>query len=255
VAIKLADPHGHAVRWSEGTFQPESELLKRLRGTPAIGSYGVGYLEEEPERLAHVMELARGVELNRLGRDQKPRRRGQVAAILIQVLIALDAAHAIGVRHNDIKPAHVNIVDDDPSSVKLLDWGAASPLNSESRVGWAHFNAPEQWLAHPWNDQLRLLLPEPYRSTQLSTVDDRSGDLYSTGAVGIWMVTCGQTLAERTASRTVLSKLLAVDDRGRKLLGILERAIEHDPSKRSRRATDFIAALRPLAAAAPPSAQ
>jgi serine/threonine protein kinase len=169
-----------------------------------------------------------------------------VAATLMRVLLALERAHAVGVRHNDVKPGNINIVGDDLSTLKVLDWGAASALSADSKVGWAHFHAPEQWMSNDWNNPIRKALPEPYRSRQLSTANDASGDLYSVGALGIWMVAGGKTLATRDETLGALRAILGVDARGRRLLSLLERSVDLNPEKRFRSAEEFMDALRPL---------
>ena len=60
-----------------------------------------------------------------------PRRRGAVVKeVARQLLLALDALHAVGIVHRDVKPQNV-IVSQRARRVKLIDLGAAADL----RVG------------------------------------------------------------------------------------------------------------------------
>ena len=73
---------------------------------------------------------------------------GQVFDWLEQAASALDAAHAAGVVHRDVKPA--NLLLDDRSNVKVADFGIASATGMESFtqagtiLGTAGYLSPEQ---------------------------------------------------------------------------------------------------------------
>lgn len=69
-----------------------------------------------------VMELVRGVPLDRYVRDAKAGRAARVA-LLRQVCAAVAHAHSLGVLHNDLKPANVLVPAD--GQPKLIDFGVA----------------------------------------------------------------------------------------------------------------------------------
>jgi serine/threonine-protein kinase len=78
----------------------------------------------------------------------------QVGEIMVQILLALDHAHAKGVIHRDIKPA--NILCPSAASIKVADFGVArldslnlTNPNSLLAVGTPNYMAPERFLRRP----------------------------------------------------------------------------------------------------------
>ncbi|MFD8306783.1 caspase family protein [Streptomyces sp. NPDC059690] len=74
-----------------------------------------------------VMEYVRGLSLRELGQAARQLRSAESAAVVLDVLDALDFAHKRGVIHCDIKPANVMITTD--GNVKVLDFGIAAPYS------------------------------------------------------------------------------------------------------------------------------
>jgi serine/threonine protein kinase len=92
-----------------------------------------------------VMELVPGKTLRDLIADRGPLPPHEVARLVTQVAAALDAAHAAGVIHCDLKPANVIV---DPSGIaKLTDFGiarAARDSGEQELLGTARYVAPER---------------------------------------------------------------------------------------------------------------
>ena len=92
-----------------------------------------------------VMELVDGKTLRDIVAERGPLPAHEVARLVRQVAAALDAAHAAGVVHCDVKPANV-IVDRD-GVAKLTDFGiarAARDRDEQELLGTARYIAPER---------------------------------------------------------------------------------------------------------------
>ena len=146
VAIKvLADRYANdeAIR---ARFTREALAAARLSNAPStVTIFDVGEHEDHPYI---VMEyLAGGSLADRLVREGA-QPIGRSLEWLGQAAAALDAAHASGVVHRDVKPANLLLDNDD--RVKVADFGVASAVGLGSLtevgtvVGTAGYLAPEQ---------------------------------------------------------------------------------------------------------------
>jgi eukaryotic-like serine/threonine-protein kinase len=146
VAIKvLADRYANdeAIR---ARFTREALAAARLSNAPStVTIFDVGEHDDHPYI---VMEyLAGGSLADRLASDGA-QPIGRSLDWLAQAAAALDAAHASGVVHRDVKPA--NLLLDDDNRVKVADFGVASAVGLRSLtevgtvVGTAGYLAPEQ---------------------------------------------------------------------------------------------------------------
>ncbi|MFO7398576.1 MAG: protein kinase [Actinomycetales bacterium] len=93
---------------------------------------------------AIVMELVNGVSLRAMLRSHGPIGPEAALTVLKASLLALAAAHEIGVLHRDYKPENVLIEGD--GTVKLVDFGAAPPSEPADPADAPPYRAPEQWL-------------------------------------------------------------------------------------------------------------
>jgi serine/threonine protein kinase len=77
-----------------------------------------------------VMERLIGETLRKRLRRDGPLPVADAIAIMLQILDALGAAHAMGVLHRDVKPSNVLITTPPghPPRIKLIDFGLARPL-------------------------------------------------------------------------------------------------------------------------------
>jgi serine/threonine-protein kinase len=146
VAIKvLADRYANdeAIR---ARFTREALAAARLSNAPStVTIFDVGEHDDHPYI---VMEYLPGGSLaDRLVRDGA-QPIGRSLDWLRQAAAALDAAHASGIVHRDVKPA--NLLLDSDNRVKVADFGVASAVGLGSLtevgtvVGTAGYLAPEQ---------------------------------------------------------------------------------------------------------------
>jgi eukaryotic-like serine/threonine-protein kinase len=101
-----------------------------------------------------VMELLRGHSLEQTILEAKALSRERAVDIALQILLGLEAAHALGVVHRDLKPGNVFLAQQGHEVVaKLLDFGiakvrASSEFQSLTRpgmvMGTPEYMAPEQ---------------------------------------------------------------------------------------------------------------
>jgi serine/threonine protein kinase len=92
-----------------------------------------------------VMELVPGKTLREIVAERGPLPPHEVARLIRQVAGALDAAHAAGVVHCDVKPA--NVIVDPQGVAKLTDFGiarAARDRDEQELLGTARYIAPER---------------------------------------------------------------------------------------------------------------
>jgi Tol biopolymer transport system component/tRNA A-37 threonylcarbamoyl transferase component Bud32 len=138
-------------------FRREAQMLASLSHPNIAAIYG---LEESNGVQALVLELVEGETLaERLTRTARSTHAGvpvqQALGYARQIAAALEAAHAKGITHCDLKPANIAVTPD--GVVKLLDFGVAKVLNDKdscadvttierSIAGTPGYMSPEQAL-------------------------------------------------------------------------------------------------------------
>ncbi len=146
VAVKvLADPYADDEQIRR-RFTHEALAAARLSNAPSTTTiFDVGEHEGRPYI---VMEYLPGGSLADRVAAEGAQPPGRALAWLSQAAAALDAAHAAGVIHRDVKPA--NLLLDDAGDVKVADFGVASAVGLDSYtaagmiVGTAGYLSPEQ---------------------------------------------------------------------------------------------------------------
>ena len=113
---------------------------------------GIHYAGEHEGHLFLVMDLVYGTDLRELLRRSGALEPGRAVELLTQVASALDAAHAKGLVHRDVKPANVLItVHNGEERAYLTDFGLAKRSDSVAAltqkglvVGSVDYMSPEQ---------------------------------------------------------------------------------------------------------------
>ncbi|MET7992517.1 serine/threonine-protein kinase [Amycolatopsis sp. NPDC005232] len=141
--LRLPDTEGQAV-FSERVLR-EVRTGGRLNDPAVVTVYDI--ITDNGTTFI-VMELVEAPTLADLVRRQGPMPAAHVAVIGDRVLAALQAAHAAGIVHRDVKPANIMVAPD--GRVKLTDFGIAHAIDdprlttSGVIVGSPAFMAPER---------------------------------------------------------------------------------------------------------------
>jgi ABC-type branched-subunit amino acid transport system substrate-binding protein len=144
VALKLIAPElAGDLRFREW-FLRESRLAASLRHPHVLPIHAAG---EEEGQLYLAMRFVEGDDLKALLEDEGALQAGQALRVCGQVAEALDAAHAKGLAHRDVKPG--NVLLDEHGEAYLADFGLSTQLAGDTThggrlAGTLDYLAPEQ---------------------------------------------------------------------------------------------------------------
>jgi serine/threonine-protein kinase len=149
VALKLITPELAADDAFRARFARESRIAASLDHPNVIPVYEAG---EDGEILFIAMRLVEGTDLGRMLTEEGPLDPMLAAELVAQAASALDAAHARGLVHRDVKPGNLLIAGDRARPhVYLTDFGLARRDGSSTALtttgqwmGTPDYAAPEQ---------------------------------------------------------------------------------------------------------------
>jgi serine/threonine-protein kinase len=163
VALKVIRPELAQDEAFLHQLKQEIRLARRITHRYVLRTHDFGECDGVPYV---TMEYLKGVTLHKLMIDRGRLPFALFLRISRQLAEALEAAHAVGVIHRDIKP--LNVLFDIRGDVKLMDFGLAAPVATKGLgEGGVIFGTP------------RYMSPEQVRGEQ---VDPRA-DLYSFGVL------------------------------------------------------------------------
>jgi predicted Ser/Thr protein kinase len=213
-------------------FTREALAAARLSGQPNIVMiFDVG---EHNERPYIVMEYLGGGSLDDVLRERGQQHPEQILTWLEQTARALDAAHAAGVVHRDVKPA--NLLLDREGNVHVADFGIASAAGMDSLtmtgtvLGTAGYFSPEQAQgerAIPASDRygLAVVAYELLTGSRPFEADSPTAEAAAHVNAPVPSVSRGTGLP-------------------RELDAVFQRALAKDPAQRYGSSAEFVAALR-----------
>ncbi len=159
VAVKLITPdHAQDPDFRE-RFKAESRIAASIEHPNVIPVYEAG---EDDGLLFISMRLVDGVDLEQVLTNTGPLEPRRAARVIAQVAAALDAAHARGLVHRDVKPANVLLTTDEPEHAYLTDFGVSKRVGVYSRLT----NAGQ------WVGTLDYLSPEQIRGEEVGPAAD-----------------------------------------------------------------------------------
>ena len=148
-ALKVVAPMFSADQRFRERFKRESRLAAQVEHPNVITVHHAG---EEGGQLYLAMRLVDGVDLRSLVQASGPLNPARAVHFLSGIAAGLDAAHAKGLIHRDVKPANVLIEPNgDGERVFLTDFGISRLAGSEESltttgelIGSVDYVAPEQ---------------------------------------------------------------------------------------------------------------
>jgi hypothetical protein len=226
-------PHGS---WRD-RFLRESQIAASLDHPNVIPVYEAG---EDAERMFIAMRYVAGADLGELIEREAPLPLGRVVRIVAQTASALDAAHAKGLVHRDVKPANILLEDD---HVYLSDFGVAKDSAGAGLTRTGAFLGSVEYCA-----------PEQIEGRAL----DGRADVYSLACVAYECLTATPPFHRPTEVGTLHAHLNDLTPDVRSIRGdlpasvadVLKKAMARDPGERYESATGFAAALERAARSA-----
>lgn len=236
-------------------FRREIRLLGRLEHSGIARVYDAGTdTSTVPARPYFVMEFVDGVPLNRWARAHGGARDPrEIARVFIEIVEAIQYAHANGVIHRDLKPGNVLVTAE--GKPKVLDFGVSGVVEGGGSSGGRATGLFPTLVVPTAGDALvgtvPYMSPEQFDGTR--GVDARS-DLYS---IGVMLFEClagrlpypveRRSLPEAAAIiRDEIPSTLGRVHRGLRgdLETVVARLLEKDPALRYQSAADLATDLR-----------
>ena len=192
----------------------EARAAAQLNHSGAVSVYDV---LQGDNRAFIVMELVDAPTLDDIVKTEGPISEKRAAFIALELLDTLEAAHAQGIVHRDVKPA--NVMVSDSGAVKLADFGIASVRDdprltaSGMILGSPAYMAPEQATESPGTP---------------------ATDLWSLGAT-LFTAIEGHAPFEKANAIATLGAVLndeAEFERAREIRPVIQKLLAKDPSER-----------------------
>ena len=216
-------------------FRREAQAAGRLSHPNIVAVHELG----EADGVTFIaMEYVDGRELKDFCDKGERFPLPQAVRIVTELLAALDAAHAAGVVHRDIKPGNIFLVGND--QIKVGDFGVARVESSEltqagSVLGTPSYMSPEQISGQ--------------------VVDGRA-DLFSAGVI-LYQLLTGERPFQGTSLATIMHKLLKEEPTPPSAISVhvppafdavISKALAKRPENRYQTGAEFAAAIRTAAA-------
>ncbi len=235
VAIKVLDPVGSS------RPEEEEELRRRFvleaRAAGRVNHPGIVTVYDAsagPDGTSFIaMEWVDGPSLDRLVAESGPLPVERAVDIAVQVAEALDAAHAAGLVHRDVKPA--NVLLDRSGRARISDFGIAKFTTMSN-------TATGRILGSPF-----YMAPEQVRNDPV----DHRADIFSLGIV-LYQLLSGVSPFGGDSLASVTYRIIESDPEpirrlnaavSPRLAAVIERALAKDPAARFQSAAAFARAL------------
>ncbi len=226
VAVKLLNREVADAGRPPGQWLHEARAVSRLAHAHIVPVFDA---DEIDGQALLVFELVQGPTLVRAGRQSGPMPAREAVELMLGVVDALRAAHALGIVHRDLKPS--NILLDADGRARVMDFGIAARL-ADAAAGPAQ--APAEAARRRIFGTPGYLSPEA--AAGLAATPQM--DVFSAGLVLAELLAGAPMIAERDpreALRRVRQQDLALPDHADaddRLRAVVQRAIARDPAAR-----------------------
>ncbi len=219
VALKLITPDRASDPQLRERFEREARLTAAIDHPNVVPVYAAG---EERGGLFLVVRYVPGIDLHALLARDGRLEPARAAAIVAQVADGLDAAHAAGLVHRDVKPANVLIAGD---HVYLSDFGITRVQGTDTRLTESG----------TWMGTVDFMAPEHLRGERT----DARTDVYALGCVLSAALTGEPPFRRDSVPATILAHLNDPPPRPSAVAGVppafdavAARALAKDPGDR-----------------------
>ncbi|MFT3765832.1 MAG: serine/threonine-protein kinase [Minicystis sp.] len=226
-------------------FTREVRVVELLRHPAIVSVYDVGSLPDG--RPYYVMEYLEGRTVARILDEEGRLSPAEALSILAPICDALEAAHAAGVVHRDVKASNIIVSADDPPVIKLVDFGIAKLVGGHGALGSGLTTVGRQV------GTLTIMAPEQLLG---SPVDARV-DIYALGILLFRMLTGRLPFAAKDALTLAQQHLEEPAPRPSQRIplppaldAIVLRCLEKQPERRYDSVKEFLEALRRAVAGA-----
>ncbi len=255
IALKFLPAHFAADPAAIVRFRREARAASSLNHPNICTIYDIG---EEAGRTFIAMECLEGQTLKYVIQS-RPIENAQLLQLAVQITEALDAAHAQGIVHRDVKPANIFVTQ--RGQVKVLDFGLAKlvPARNQTSTGAIDTGlldgiSAEAELTTPGMaiGTVAYMSPEQARGEE---VDVRT-DLFSLGAV-LYEMASGQRAFDGKSVAVVFDAVLNRDPDSPAHLNpelpagldaVIMKALRKDHKERYQSAAEMLSDLRAIVA-------
>jgi len=231
VALKLIRPELASNSSMLARFKQELLLSRQVTHKNVIRIYDLG----DADGVKFItMEFVEGQDLRALIQDKNKFSPEEAVEVMQQVCQALEAAHAVGVIHRDLKPQ--NIMREASGRILVMDFGLARTMEGDGMtqtgalVGTMEYMSPEQALG--------------------KELDQRS-DIFTAGLILYELLTGKMPFRADSALASLIKRTqeraIPVSDHDGSIPGalseVVSKCLERDPNLRYQNATEVLRAL------------